>query len=197
MAPKSPRALPEVSFLRSILAYDPMTGDLVWRRRTGDDSWSRQFNDKFAGRVAGAVESQVYTRKKDGRQTVYRYRRVQIEGTRYEAHRLAIKMTTGEEPPCVDHIDGDGLNNRWDNIRPASLADNVHSGVPHSASGFKGVYPGKRGKWRATVGLNGTSVRVGGREFDTPQEAAVARHRAAMQMHGEFARTLPRGEEFG
>src|SRR6516164_8836657 len=57
-------------------------------------------------------------------------------------------------PGLFDHIDGDGLNNRRVNLRPASLRQNVHnSRMPTTnTSGFKGVFkPKGRQRWDARI----------------------------------------------
>lgn len=43
---------------------------------------------------------------------------VGIDGKQYYGHRLAWLYMTGEEPKdIVDHKDGNGLNNKWENLR--------------------------------------------------------------------------------
>ena len=57
-------------------------------------------------------------------------------------------------PGLFDHIDGDGLNNRRVNLRPASIRQNVHnSRMPTTnTSGFKGVFkPKGRQRWDARI----------------------------------------------
>lgn len=44
-----------------------------------------------------------------------------------KAHKLAFLYMTGAIPDMVDHIDGDGLNNRWDNIRAVTQLQNNHN----------------------------------------------------------------------
>ena len=49
---------------------------------------------------------------------------------------------TGQEPPrCIDHINGDGCDNRWANIREATAKQNCHNrAMPvTNTSGYKGV----------------------------------------------------------
>lgn len=90
----------------------------------------------------------------------------------------------------VDHIDGDGLNNRGSNLRQATHAQNMHNKrlYRNNTSGFKGVTrnTGKGRPWSASIKWNKRSFRLG--NYDTPEEAALAYDRAARRWFGEFAR---------
>lgn len=88
----------------------------------------------------------------------------------------------------VDHRDGDGLNNRTYNLRPASAAQNNQNRGAHvdNKSGFKGVYwIENREKWLMTIQAN--KKRVHGGYFNTAVEAAAAYNFLAKKLHGEFA----------
>lgn len=88
-----------------------------------------------------------------------------------------------------DHIDGDGLNNRRSNLRPATQQQNTRnrSKSATNTSGFKGVCrTPQEGKWRARIAVNCSTKFIG--LFDSPEEAARAYDAAAIQLHGEFAK---------
>lgn len=92
--------------------------------------------------------------------------------------------------PFVDHINGNGLDNRRTNLRPATRAQNsanAHMGR-NNTSGYKGVSLHKAsGLWRAYIGGGGrTRVELG--LFTTPEEAALAYDEAAVARWGEYAR---------
>jgi hypothetical protein len=92
--------------------------------------------------------------------------------------------------PRTDHIDGDGLNNHRANLRAASNAQNLHNqGVnTKNTSGFKGVsYYSRNGKWQAKIRVNGIKRHLG--HFLTPEDAARAYDKAALELFGEFARS--------
>jgi HNH endonuclease len=89
----------------------------------------------------------------------------------------------------VDHIDGDGLNNRRSNLRLCSQAQNQWNAGKHrrtnSTSKFKGVW--KSGKhWGASICVKRRKIFLG--QFGSEESAAYAYDAAARELHGEFAR---------
>lgn len=110
--------------------------------------------------------------------------------TNVKMHRLILKP---EQHELVDHINGDGLNNRRENLRICDRSQNaMNSTLPvNSTSGYKGVTRLPRLKknglqWMAQINCRGKHKTVG--YFRTPKEAAQAYDKAAMELHGEFAR---------
>ena len=92
----------------------------------------------------------------------------------------------------IDHRDGDGLNNQFNNLRVATQAQNQYNQglAKNNKSGFKGVYWDKQyGKWRVLLRKSGETVLD--RRFDNPLEAAKAYNKAAIEHFGEFARLNP------
>jgi len=85
----------------------------------------------------------------------------------------------------VDHANGNGLDNRRSNLRPADRSKNsANSKLPHdSTTGYKGV---SRHGWTAQIVTSGRQIHLG--TFDTPEAAARAYDRAAVEHFGEFAR---------
>jgi len=90
--------------------------------------------------------------------------------------------------PLVDHIDGNGLDNRRSNLRPATNAENQRNRGPNrnNSSGFKGVswQKGKQ-KWQAGIVVDGRRHFLG--YHATAEEAALAYDIAALESFGEFA----------
>jgi len=100
-------------------------------------------------------------------------------------HRLLLDT----DAPTVDHINGNGLDNRRLNLRPATRAQNSQNRGKHQTihhSRFKGVTL-HRGKWVAYIYLNGKRKHLG--YFSSQEEAAKAYDKSALENFGEFART--------
>jgi hypothetical protein len=99
---------------------------------------------------------------------------------------LGRSLAQGEE---VDHINGNKLDNRRDNLRIATPTQNRWNSPRRSdnRSGFKGVcWHKQRQAWRATFGIKRKYIHLG--YFDTPEEAHAAYLAAARQYAGEFTR---------
>lgn len=99
-------------------------------------------------------------------------------------HRLIVDAHDGED---VDHINGDGLDNRRCNLRKCTQAENSWNSRVNSrnTTGFRGVCP-DAGKFKAYISCNGKRFWLG--YHATPEEAAHVRDLAAIELHGEFAR---------
>lgn len=101
-------------------------------------------------------------------------------------HRL---ITGAQKGQSVDHINDDGLDNRKENLRVCSHAENLRNRGKNinNTSGFKGVEHKKIGKpWMARITVNYRSIYLG--TFKDKLDAAMAYNVAALKYHGEFAR---------
>lgn len=99
-------------------------------------------------------------------------------------HRLILDAPKGMQ---VDHINGNGLNNRRENIRLCTHEQNSYNQQkPYGSSKYKGVCR-KRGKWDAQIRASGKIIWLG--SFATEDEAANAYDEAALKHFGEFAFT--------
>ncbi|HEY1248828.1 MAG TPA: HNH endonuclease [Nitrososphaera sp.] len=104
-------------------------------------------------------------------------------GHRVRMHRLLIDVPEGYE---VDHINGDSLDNRKQNLRVVTRAKNLQNreANKNSTSKYIGVYlESGTGKFRAALKKNGITYR-GGR-YKTEEEAAKARDILALQHFGQ------------
>ena len=130
-----------------------------------DYTWLRQWN-----------WSAVSTQRLNGG---YAMRRDNSSGKTILMHRLLLDAPEGME---VDHINGNGLDNRRANLRLVSLQQNRQnrSKGRNNQSGFKGVtFDKKSGKWAM-------SFRA---LFDSAEEAAHVYDQLAALVYGEHANT--------
>lgn len=151
-----------------LMQYNPDTGEFTWRV-------GRRGTAK-AGSLAGS----------DSRNG---YWFIHIDGRRYSAHRLAWWYMTGSLPEAeIDHANGDGHDNRFENIRACCRSENVSNRtiMPFNSSGLKGVTK-NRDWWTATIWKNKTRKYLG--SFKTKEAAHAAYISASKELHGEFARS--------
>jgi len=107
------------------------------------------------------------------------------EPTKIKMHRVILGTEKGF---LVDHRDGDGLNNRKDNIRSCTHTENARNRrlQYNSFSGYKGVsWHKKSKKWRSRITVDGKLIRLG--SFFCLIKAAKAYDKAAKKYHGKFA----------
>lgn len=154
-----------------MLVYEPLTGVLRWRVDHGK---------KLAGSIAG-------TSDKKGHWVVG------LDYGQHQAARLIWLMVKGEWPENeVDHKDGDGENNRWLNLRPATHKQNLEN-LPrqgYGEAGFRGVHWDKqRGKWECRI-EHFTKVKHLGRH-DTIIDAVAARLSAERTLYTHHREGAP------
>lgn len=125
--------------------------------------------------------------RRNGRTRVYAKRGTTEAGR--PVHIYMHRQILGATGP-VDHRNGNGLDNRKSNLRPATTSlNNANRERPAlTLSRFRGVTPsGRPGKpWRAQIKTGGRNRNLG--YFWTEEEAARAWDAAALEAFGEFAR---------
>lgn len=118
-----------------------------------------------------------------------RFRRLSVSiGTsdrgNFYAHRLAWLWMTGEWPRnIIDHINGDGTDNRWCNLREATHSENMRNQrmSKRNSSGFTGAFWDRWAKrWISSIA--GTYLGT----FPTAEAAHEAYKKAAIEKYGEF-----------
>lgn len=96
-------------------------------------------------------------------------------------HRHILGAKKGQQ---VDHINGDKLDNRKENLRIVSSSQNLQNKKYGGSSKFKGVHYRKDVKsWRVTIQVDGKTKHIG--YFKDELEAAKAYDRVAKTIYGE------------
>ena len=101
-------------------------------------------------------------------------------------HRQIMCPTQKQE---VDHINGDGLDNRRTNLRICNHSQNQKNQAcpKNNKCGYKGVHWNKSSKkWRAVIFVDGNRIHCG--VYFCIKDAAKAYNEAAIKYHGKFAR---------
>jgi hypothetical protein len=159
-----PTSLPSQKKLQELFYYKD--GQLYWKERI---HWSIDLS-----KPAGDIDTNGY-------------RRIQIEGKRYKAHRLIWKYHYGKDPKeFIDHIDGNKINNDIKNLRESTRQQNGFNRGPQKNNklGIKGVR--KHGnKYTARITINGKMKRLGA--FNTIEEARLVREEAEKKLFKEFS----------
>jgi hypothetical protein len=150
--------------LKLLYAYDPATGIFT----------SNKYNKPVGFAHRGYLAVELWHNGKE---------------RKFKLHQLAWLYMHGSWPfPMIDHINQIKTDNRIDNLRQVTLAQNLQnkpvykskSGLPRS--GFKGVHWVKsQNKWKACIGHNGQSTYLG--LFDDPEKAFLAYKQAAKKLH--------------
>ena len=110
---------------------------------------------------------------------------------------LMARVILGLTDPKVqaEHKNGDTLDNRRENLRPATNAQNQANTGPRvtNVAGTKGVgYNAKQRsprKWRARISVGRKNVHLGW--FLTKEEAVEAYRQKAVELYGEFVPVCP------
>ena len=159
-----PTTLPSQKKLQEL--FDYKNGQLYWKERI---HWTIDLS-----KPAGDIDTNGY-------------RRIQIEGKRYKAHRLIWKYHYGKDPKeFIDHIDGNKINNNIKNLRESTRQQNGFNRGPQKNNklGIKGVRKYKN-KYRAAIRINGKEKHLG--MFFTIEEARLAREEAEKKLFKEFS----------
>ncbi len=103
------KRLPPKEELLHFFRYDRERGFLIWKNH-----WDHPAHVKLNGKIAGAV-------KRSG------YKYVGIMENYYLVHRLIWFIENGTEPSLIDHINGDRLDNRIENLRESTTRKNTQN----------------------------------------------------------------------
>jgi len=158
---------------KALELFEYKNGKLYCKAKTNPKS-----NKKNIGEEVGGLNGQDYLVTK-------------IHYKSYFVHKIIFLMHYGYIPQIVDHIDGNTLNNRIENLRAVNLSQNQHNrGIDkRNKSGFKNVAWCKRTKkWRVSLAVNNKSMEFG--RFSDIELADLVAQEARDKYHKEFVRRI-------
>lgn len=165
-------ARPSIERYREVLEY--RDGALYWRVRLS----SRNAPGSLAGCRSGDAG----------------YCLISVDRHTTSAHQIVWAIHNGEWPPegrQVDHINGDRLDNRIDNLRLVDITQQACNKKvrKNNSLGVKGVcWDASRGRYKAQLDFQRKHYNIG--HFDTIEEASQAYQALADQLHGEYQRKV-------
>jgi hypothetical protein len=148
-----------------------------------------EYTTIFDADLVGIVDGKRWYSSK-GKNTRYVASRKMNDDGRVETVFLHRLLTNCPDGMVVDHINGDGLDNRLCNLRVVTIAqNNMNSRVRNdSQSGIKGAYYDKKAdSYYSRIRVDGENIYLG--TFKTAEEAAEAYAEASRKYHGEYGRT--------
>lgn len=152
-------------YIKSVLEYNPHTGVFIWIKP----------GHLRIGETAGTLN---YSKGKP-------YISISIGIRQIQIHRIAFLYMLGNFPKnTVDHINGNGVDNRWENLRDVTQSENNRNmRLPaNNKSGCIGVHWCKRaGKWFARIMHGEKRISLG---YHLNIEDAIEARRAANIKYG-------------
>ena len=138
------------------LSYDPCTGTVSWINSTS-------FKKTHIGRSWGSFDRG--------------YLRGAFRGVSYWVHRVAWFLQTGQDlgNHTPDHVDGDGTNNRWENLRLATSSSDQSRNL--GALGYS--WNSRDDYFKAKIWDGKKDVHLG--NYRCPLLARIAYHTAAKE----------------
>lgn len=151
--------------LKELIHYNPDSGE-----------FTRILLIKNSKAKLGVIKG---TAKKEG------HLKVCLDGKEYYLARLAYLYMTGNEGNIIDHIDGNPINNKWENLRNTTKLGNVQNQVKahhHNKSGLLGAHYRKdKKKFESSITYSGKRKRLG--YFKSAEEAHIAYVEAKRALH--------------
>lgn len=160
-----------IAELSTMFSVDTKSGSVVWinppKNRSG-----------LLGKEAGCINP--------GRNKPYQEIRINKKNIK-RAHIVYLFAHGHCAVPQVDHINGDSLDDRAVNLRPATGAENARNRkrYPKKTTLPMGVYYTRQRRFRAQICFNNKNISLG--TYATPQEASAVYQYARKQYFGEFA----------
>lgn len=151
-----------IDYIKSLFIVDIVTGIITWNERPrshfNSNKGFKGFNTRYKGNEAGSIT----THPKTGKQ----YKRIKIDGKSFSVHRIMWLFYTGGWPNNgIDHIDGDSLNNKANNLRDVTVKENLKNKKKYNSNktGCCGVWLNKNNKtprWIAYITVNKKRIHL-------------------------------------
>lgn len=167
------------SYLRECLSYDAESGNMTWRERPA--------NHFKAGQKTPEHQAAIWNAKYCGKPAFvsvgsHGYATSSLSGKRMSGHRVAWALHYGEWPKGeIDHINGDPLDNRIDNLRCVSRQQNAKN-LSVKSGADRGVYwYAPTSRWAVKIHSGGKMYHVG---YFLDRSDAIRARREAERAHG-------------
>lgn len=160
-----------VEEITSRIDIDFETGICIWKDAT---KHHRRLNGKVAGFPRPSHSGKIYWL-------------IKINGIPYKRAQLILTVATGEWPvETVDHIDGNSLNDRAENLRHATVTQNAwnHKKRSKKSDCPMGVRITQQGRYQARIAVNKKQIYLG--VYDSPDKASEVYQLARKEYFHDF-----------
>lgn len=160
------------STIQNLFDADLQAGRLFWRRPS-------KFHIEKVGSEAGSART-THSGKA--------YWIIKINGRAWRRAHLIFCVAHGRMPsPCTDHINGDSLDDRLDNLREATVTQNAwnHKRRARRINLPMGVRLTGAGRYQARITCHKKQIHLGA--FDTPEQARLVYLAKRKELFGEFS----------
>lgn len=157
------------NYINEKLTIDLQTGIFYWKNPP-------KFHSELIGKVAGNKQK---TNNKS-------YWVIKINAKKYKRSRLVFLYLNKKFPNhCIDHINGDSLDDRPENLREVTVTQNAwnHKGRKKSTNLPMGIRF-QSNKYVARISCNKKSITIG--KFDKLEDAHLAYINKRKELFGEY-----------
>lgn len=150
----------------------PNTGKFFWKNVS-------KHHKSLNGKEAGCIQKTVSGKK---------YHVIKINGKKYKRGRLMFFYVFKNFPkPCVDHINGNSLDDRIENLREASILENAwnHKNRKKTSKLPMGIRLTKNNKYQARISFMGKLLHLG--IFENVEDAHNCYQLKRKELYGKFA----------
>lgn len=147
----------------------------IFEYKDGELYWNVKRSGIQKGDMAGCIDTKGY-------------KRIRLNGKKLLNHRIIFLMHKGFLPKILDHINYNKLDNKIENLRPATRSQNGFNKLLKSnTSGFKNVYWHNQGKkWHVRLQIQSKCYSFG--LYDDIYLAGLVAEEARNKYHKEFSR---------